>query len=43
VVRKLVVGSVLFDLVVQHLRQGLSPEQIAFTLSRMDEPVRLSH
>ena len=43
VVRKLIVGSALFDLVVQHLRRGLSPEQIAFTLSGMDEPVRLSH
>ena len=43
VVRKLVLGSALFDLVVQHLRRGLSPEQIAFTLSGMDEPVRLSH
>jgi IS30 family transposase len=40
---KLVVGSALFDQVVQHLRRGLSPEQIAFTLSCMDEPVRLSH
>src|ERR1035438_10770195 len=35
--RKLIVGSALFDLVVQHLRRGLSPEQIAFTLSGMDE------
>ena len=43
VVRKLVVGSALFHLVVGHLRRGLSPEQIACTLSRMDEPVRLSH
>jgi IS30 family transposase len=43
VVRKLVVGSALFEQVVGHLRQGLSPEQIACTLSRMDEPVRLSH
>lgn len=42
-VRKLVVGSALFGLVVAHLRRGLSPEQIAFTLSRMDTPVRLSH
>ena len=42
-VRKLVVGSVLFGLVVGHLRRGLSPEQIAFTLGSMDEPVRLSH
>ena len=43
VMRKLVVGSVLFNQVVEHLRRGLSPEQIAFTLSTMDEPVRLSH
>ena len=43
VVRKLVVGSALFEQVVGHLRQGLSPEQIACTLGRMDEPVRLSH
>ena len=42
-VRKLVVGSALFVLVVQNLRRGLSPEQIAFTLGSMDEPVRLSH
>jgi IS30 family transposase len=43
VVRKLVVGSELFLQVVEHLRDGLSPEQIAFTLGSMDEPVRLSH
>jgi IS30 family transposase len=43
VVRKLVVGSALFLEVVAHLRRGLSPEQIAFTLGSMDEPVRLSH
>ena len=43
VVRKLVVGSARFDLVVAYLRQGLSPEQIAFTLGSMEEPVRLSH
>jgi IS30 family transposase len=42
-VRKLVVGSALFGQVVEHLRRGLSPEQIAFTLSAMEEPVRLSH
>jgi len=41
VVRKLVVGSALFMQVVEHLRRGLSPEQIAFTLGSMDEPVRL--
>jgi IS30 family transposase len=43
VARKLVVGSALFLAVVARLRQGLSPEQIAFTLGSMDEPVRLSH
>ena len=43
VVRKLVVGSALFGLVVAHLRRGLSLEQIAFTLGSMDELVRLSH
>jgi IS30 family transposase len=43
VVRKLVVGSALFGHIVEHLRRGLSPEQIAFTLGSMDEPVRLSH
>jgi IS30 family transposase len=43
VVRKLLVGSALWKQVVEHLRRGLSPEQIACTLSRMPEPVRLSH
>jgi IS30 family transposase len=43
VARKLVVGSELFLEVVRQLRRGLSPEQIAFTLRTMDEPVRLSH
>jgi hypothetical protein len=38
-----VAGSALFGQVVEHLRRGLSPEQIAFTLGSMDEPVRLSH
>jgi IS30 family transposase len=33
----------LFEQVIEHLRQGLSPEQIAFTLSRILEPARLSH
>lgn len=41
--RKLVVGNALWEQVVDGLRQGLSPEQISGTLSRMDEPVRLSH
>jgi len=43
VTRRLVVGSALWNQVVEHLRRGLSPEQIAFTLSCMPEPVRLSH
>ena len=33
----------LWPVVLEHLRRGLSPTQIAFTLSRMAEPVRLSH
>ena len=43
VARKLVPGSGLWQRVVGHLRRGLSPEQIAFTLARMPDPVRLSH
>lgn len=43
VTRKLVVGSGLWQCVVGHLRRGLSPEQIASTLARMPDPVRLSH
>jgi len=43
VARKLVEGSALWDLVVEHLRQGLSPAQIARTLARMPDPVRLSY
>jgi IS30 family transposase len=41
--RKLVAGNALFMQVVEHLRNGLIPEQIAFTLGSLDEPVRLSH
>ncbi len=41
--RRLVVGNVLWRCVVGHLRQGLSPAQIAVTLARMPDPVRLSH
>ena len=40
---KLVPGSELWRRVARHLRRGLSPEQIASTLARMPEPVRLSH
>ncbi|WP_263415198.1 IS30 family transposase [Terriglobus albidus] len=43
VARKLVVGTPLWDQVLFHLGRGLSPEQVAFTLMRMPEPVRLSH
>ena len=41
--RKLVVGNPLWDQVKQGLQQGLSPEQVAGTLARMNEPVRLCH
>jgi IS30 family transposase len=40
---KLVAGSRLWITVIDHLRQGLSPAQIARTLARMAEPVRLSY
>jgi len=40
--RKLKPGTVLWERMVQHLRQGLSPAQIESTLSRMPEPVQLS-
>jgi IS30 family transposase len=43
VVRKLVPGNPLWLTVVDHLRQGLSPAQIASTLARMPDPVRLSY
>jgi transposase, IS30 family len=43
VVRRLRPGEPLWDTVVDHLRQGLSPQQIARTLARMPDPVRLSH
>lgn len=36
-------GSALFLEVVERLRSGLSPEQIAFALRSMPDPVRLSH
>ena len=41
--RKLIPGSELWPLLLRHLQQGLSPEQIASTLARMPDPVRLSH
>ena len=43
VIRKLVVGSPLWQLVLEKLSSGLSPEQVGGTLSRMPEPVRISH
>lgn len=44
--RKLVPGSLLWEPVLDHLRGGLSPPQIASTLKRMSprlEPVAISH
>jgi IS30 family transposase len=43
VLRKLVPGNPLWITVVDHLRRGLSPAQIARTLARMPDPVRLSY
>jgi transposase, IS30 family len=40
---KLVVGNRLWLEVVDHLYRGLSPAQIASTLARMPDPVRLSY
>ena len=41
--RKLVVGNALWNKVADGLRSGLSPEQVAGTLRRMDTPIRLCH
>jgi len=41
--RKLVPGNALWRIVLDRLGRGLSPEQIAGTLARMPDPVRLSH
>jgi IS30 family transposase len=41
--RRLIVGTPLWEIVVEHLRHGLSPAQIAGTLARMPDPVRLSY
>jgi IS30 family transposase len=38
-----VVGNALWGKVRDGLQQGLSPEQVAGTLARMNEPVRLCH
>ncbi len=40
--RKLRPGTALWELMVKHLRRGLSPAQIESTLGRMPEPVQLS-
>jgi IS30 family transposase len=41
--RKLVAGNHLWITMLEHLYRGLSPVQIASTLARMTDPVRLSH
>ena len=41
--RRLIPGNPLWQTVIGLLKRGLSPEQIARTLARMPEPVRLSH
>jgi IS30 family transposase len=41
--RRLQPGTLLWNLVLDHLREGLSPKQIKRTLARMPDPVRLSH
>jgi IS30 family transposase len=43
VLRKLIPGNPLWTVLVDHLRQGLSPTQIARTLARMPDPVRLCY
>jgi IS30 family transposase len=42
VVSKLIAGTSLWALMVEHLRRGLSPAQIERTLARMPTPVQLS-
>jgi IS30 family transposase len=41
--RKLIVGNPLWVHVMDGLQQGLSPEQVAGTMSRMNDPIRLCH
>lgn len=41
--RKLVMNNPLWETVLGYLAKGLSPVQIASTLSRMEDPVQLSH
>jgi IS30 family transposase len=43
VARRLVPGNALWGVMEQHLRAGLSPAQIARTLTRMLEPARISY
>ena len=43
VLRKLIPGSPLWIVVVDHLHQGLSPAQIGSTLARMPDPVQLCY
>ena len=43
VLRMLHPSAPLWPILIHHLRQGLSPAQIASTLSPMPEPVRISH
>jgi transposase, IS30 family len=40
---KLQVGTPLWELVLKHLKRGLSPEQIAHTLASMHSPAKLSY
>lgn len=40
---RMAAGSALWERVVGYVRQGLSPAQIARTLARMPDPVRLSY
>jgi IS30 family transposase len=41
--RRLEPGNPLWTVLLEHLRQGLSPVQITRTLALMSDPVRLSH
>src|ERR1019366_6588212 len=43
VLRKLVPNNPLWIIMVDHLHRGLSPAQIASTLARMPDPLRLSY
>lgn len=43
VTARMVPGSEVFESVAAYLRQGLSPAQIARTLARMPDPMRLSY